>query len=55
MIVVTHEMDFAKNVSDDVIFMANGIIEERGTPQAVFENPTSPLTQAFLRKSVELF
>ncbi len=55
MIVVTHEMEFAKNVSDHVIFMANGIIEEEGTPDEVFDNPKSPLTQAFLRKSDELF
>ena len=55
MIVVTHEMEFAKNISDHVIFMANGIIEEEGTPEELFDNPKSPLTQAFLRKSDELF
>ncbi len=55
MIVVTHEMEFAKSVSDKIIFMANGIIEECGTPEEVFDNPQSPLTQAFLRKSEELF
>lgn len=55
MIVVTHEMEFAKNVSDEVIFMANGIIEERGTPEEVFVHPKSPLTQAFLNKSLESF
>ncbi len=55
MIVVTHEMEFAKSVSDQVIFMANGVIEERGTPEEVFDNPSSPITQAFLRKSDELF
>ncbi len=55
MIVVTHEMEFAKNVSDEIIFMANGIIEECGTPEEVFDNPKSALTQAFLRKSEELF
>ncbi len=55
MIIVTHEMDFAKNVSDEVIFMANGVIEECGTPEEVFDNPKSPLTQAFLQKSVESF
>ena len=55
MIVVTHEMDFAKSVSDKVIFMANGVIEESGTPEAVFEFPQSPITQAFLRKSDEMF
>ena len=55
MIVVTHEMEFAKNVSDEVIFMANGIIEDRGTPEEVFDHPKSPLTQAFLNKSIETF
>mgnify|MGYP000497232960 FL=1 len=39
MIVVTHEMDFAKNVSDKVIFMADGVIEEYGEPKQLFENP----------------
>ncbi|MBQ8330938.1 MAG: amino acid ABC transporter ATP-binding protein [Clostridia bacterium] len=55
MIVVTHEMEFAKNVSDEVIFMANGVIEEQGTPTDIFENPKSKLTQAFLNKSLEVF
>ncbi|MBQ9086253.1 MAG: amino acid ABC transporter ATP-binding protein [Clostridia bacterium] len=55
MIVVTHEMEFAKNVSDKVIFMANGIIEEEGNPYDIFEAPKSPLTRAFLNKSVESF
>ncbi len=55
MIVVTHEMEFAKNVSDRVIFMANGVIEECGTPYEIFDNPRSPLTKAFLRKSEEVF
>lgn len=48
MIVVTHEMEFAKNVADKVIFMANGVIEESGTPSDVFENPKSPILQSFL-------
>ncbi len=48
MIVVTHEMEFARNVADRVIFMANGVIEEAGTPEEVFENPRSPLLQNFL-------
>ena len=55
MIVVTHEMEFAKNVSDQVIFMANGIIEEQGTPEEVFNHPKSPKTCAFLNKSLESF
>ena len=48
MIVVTHEMDFARKVADKVIFMANGVIEEEGTPEQVFDNPQSELTKAFL-------
>ena len=55
MIVVTHEMEFAKNISDEVIFMANGVIEEQGTPEQVFDNPRSPLTKSFLSKSLESF
>lgn len=55
MIVVTHEMEFAKNVADKVIFMADGIIEEMGTAKDIFENPQSPKTQAFLQKSLETF
>lgn len=49
MIVVTHEMEFAKSVADVVIYMADGVIEEMGTPEQVFENPKSEKTRAFLR------
>ena len=49
MIVVTHEMEFAKNVADVVIYMADGVIEEIGTAQQVFDNPQSEKTRAFLR------
>ena len=55
MIVVTHEMEFAKNVADKVIFMADGVIEEEGTPEQVFDNPKSEKTKAFLQKSLEEF
>lgn len=55
MIVVTHEMEFARNVSDKVIFMANGIIEEAGTPEEVFDRPRSEKTRLFLNKSLESF
>lgn len=55
MIVVTHEMEFAKNVSDKIIFMADGVVEEAGTPQQVFENPKSQKTKAFLANSLEKF
>ena len=51
MIVVTHEMDFARNVADKVIFMADGLIEEMGTAREVFENPKSDKTKAFLCKT----
>ncbi len=54
MIVVTHEMDFAKSVSDKVIFMADGVIEEAGTPDEVFLNPTSEKTLNFLRKAEDI-
>ncbi len=50
MIVVTHEMEFAKNVADKVIYMADGVIEEMGTPEQVFDNPQSEKTKAFLKK-----
>lgn len=53
MIVVTHEMEFAKNVSDKIIFMADGVIEEMGTPQDIFENPKSEKTKHFLQNSLE--
>ena len=55
MIVVTHEMDFARNVADVVMYMADGVIEEMGTPEQVFENPQSEKTRAFLRGTQEKF
>ncbi|MBP3706656.1 MAG: amino acid ABC transporter ATP-binding protein [Clostridia bacterium] len=55
MLIVTHEMEFAKKVADKVIFMADGIIEEMGTPSEVFDNPKSDKTKAFLNKSFEVF
>lgn len=51
MIVVTHEMEFARKVADKVIFMADGVIEEQGSPEEVFGNPQSPKTKAFLQES----
>ncbi|MBQ2934354.1 MAG: amino acid ABC transporter ATP-binding protein [Clostridia bacterium] len=53
MIVVTHEMEFAKNVSDRIIFMADGVIEEMGTPEEIFDNPKSEKTKHFLQNSLE--
>ena len=49
MIVVTHEMEFARSVADVVIYMADGVIEEMGTLEEVFEHPRSEKTKAFLR------
>ncbi len=53
MIVVTHEMGFAREVSDKIMFMADGIIEEFGTPDEIFSNPKSEKTKAFLSRSLE--
>ena len=49
MVIVTHEMSFAKEVSDHIIFMDNGIIAEQGTPEEVFEHPKSERLHAFLQ------
>ncbi|MCR4627236.1 MAG: amino acid ABC transporter ATP-binding protein [Treponema sp.] len=50
MIVVTHEMNFAREVSSKVVFMENGIIVEEGTPQQIFENPANERTKEFIGK-----
>ena len=50
IVIVTHEMGFCREVSDRVLFMADGVIAEEGTPQQMFENPQHPRTQAFLRE-----
>ena len=52
MIIVTHEMGFAKNVSDKVIFMADGVVEEAGTPEEVFDNPKSEKLKSFLSSAL---
>jgi len=49
MVVVTHEMGFAREVADRVLFMANGNIVEEGTPEEIFTNPKDPQTQQFLK------
>ena len=50
MVIVTHEMSFARAVSSKVIFMDNGVIEEEGTPEEVFGNPKSHRTKEFISK-----
>lgn len=48
MIIVTHEMNFAKNISDRIIFMNEGIVAEEGTPEEIFTNPKNPRTKEFI-------
>ena len=55
MIVVTHEMEFARSVADVVIYMADGVIEEIGTPEQVFDHPISEKTRSFIRGAQESF
>ena len=55
MIVVTHEMEFAKSVADVVMYMADGVIEEIGPPEQIFDHPQSEKTRAFLQTSLEEF
>jgi len=50
MVIVTHEIDFARNVSDRVIFMSEGVIIEEGKPEDVIDNPKNERTQLFLKK-----
>jgi glutamine transport system ATP-binding protein len=50
MVVVTHEMGFAREVGDRVIFMDEGIIQEEGSPEQIFDHPENPRTQSFLSK-----
>lgn len=50
MVIVTHEMNFAKEISDKVVFMADGVVVESGTPQNIFENPQHSRTQNFLSR-----
>lgn len=50
MVIVTHEMGFAREVADRVIFIDQGVIQEEGTPQQIFTAPTNPRTAAFLSK-----
>jgi putative lysine transport system ATP-binding protein len=53
MVIVTHEMAFAKEVSDRIVFMDGGVIAEIGTPDQLFNHPLEPRTKAFLRRYIE--
>ena len=50
MVIVTHEMGFAREVADRVLFMDGGVIAEQGTPEEIFKNPKNPRLQEFLSK-----
>ena len=50
MVVVTHEMGFAREVGNRVLFMADGMLLEQGTPEDIFEHPKNPRLQDFLAK-----
>ena len=50
MMIVTHEMGFAREISDKVLFMDEGYIKESGTPEEVFRNPQDPRLKDFLSK-----
>ena len=50
IVIVTHEMEFAKEVADRIIFMDNGVIAEEGTPEEIFNSPKHPRTKEFLSK-----
>ncbi len=50
MLIVTHEMEFAKEVSDRVVFMDKGVIAEEGSPEQIFNNPTQDRTKEFLKR-----
>ena len=53
MLIVTHEMGFAKEVSDRVVFMEKGVIAEEGTPEQIFNNPTGERTRSFLKRTLK--
>ena len=53
MLIVTHEMGFARDVADRVIFVDGGRVLEEGTPATIFTNPSNPRTRAFLRAIIE--
>ena len=55
MIVVTHEMEFARSVADVVIYMADGVIVEMGTPEEVFDHPKHEKTRSFIRGAQQAF
>jgi putative lysine transport system ATP-binding protein len=54
MLIVTHEMEFAKEVSDRVVFMDKGVIAEEGTPEQIFNHPKEDRTKEFLKRTLKM-
>jgi ABC-type polar amino acid transport system, ATPase component len=52
MLIVTHEMGFAEEVSDRVVFMDKGVIAEEGNPEEIFKNPKKERTREFLKRTL---
>jgi len=55
MVVVSHEMGFARSVCNEIIFIENGVIVEQGPPEVLFEDPQHQRTRQFLSKITELY
>ncbi|RDU37359.1 amino acid ABC transporter ATP-binding protein [Neobacillus piezotolerans] len=55
MLIVTHEMEFAREVSDRVVFMDKGVIAEEGSPEQIFTNPTQERTREFLKRTLKQY
>ncbi len=53
MLIVTHEMEFAREVADRIVFMDKGVIEEEGSPEKIFNNPTKERTKEFLKRTLK--
>ncbi len=53
MLVVTHEMGFARDVADRIVFISQGVVEEEGPPEEILRNPKKPRTREFLRRILE--
>ena len=54
MLIVTHEMGFAKSVSDKVVFMDDGVLAEQGTPEEIFDSPKSERLKSFLNSTLRM-
>jgi polar amino acid transport system ATP-binding protein len=53
MLIATHEMSFARDIADRVVFLDEGVILEQGSPEEIFSTPKEPRTQQFLQRIIE--